>query len=322
MVKATVGIRKATPADKGPGVIDLDDPNSADQLARELGVQSETSIGTGDGSETLPEPPESSLPAVTRDDIERTASGPATRPETGDEISGEFDKSDVKLPQFKIVNGSGELAQKFHQGAFIFADELIWRPPGLSAKGANPILHFVPLSLKKQFRENLTQDEVDEGLMPRIAGTKDEAREMGGTTEWVKNEDGTSEKPRWSPSGTCVMLIEEPAYQDREEDDRHPGFSFTLDGKNWAVGIYYCSGMAYREFITPIYNNSFTNLREQGRVMLHRRLWTLQVAQKKGKKATFAVFVPQIRLLRKDTGPELRDFVAEYLGSKKQEVPA
>lgn len=322
MVKATVGIRKATPADKGPGVIDLDDPNSADQLARELGVQSETSIGTGDGSETLPEPPESSLPVVTREDIERTADGPVVRPEPDGAISGEFDRSDVKLPQFKIVNGSGELAQKFNQGALIFADERVWIPPGLSAGNKNPILHFVPLTLKKQFRENLTPEEVDEGLMPRVVGTKDEAREMGGTTEWVKNEDGTSTKPRWSPSGTCVLLIQEPEYQDREEDDRHPGFSFTLDGKNWAVGIYYCSGTAYPEFITPIYNNSFTNLREQGRVVLHKRLWTLQVVKKKSRKATFSVFVPQIRLLRKDTGPELRDFVAEYLGSKKQEVPA
>lgn len=312
---------KATIRKPNTPTIDVETASAeqVDEFARSVGVESVTTIGTGDGAEIVQPRPAPTLgtgssvtgtvalaPAPTR-------TGTSLALVSGNSgIEGEFDGSDLKTPQLKIVNGSGELSKKHNQGSLLFADELLWLPPDLRPGAKTKTLNFVPVKIKKQYRENLTQDEVAEGLMPRVVNTRAEAEEMSGegATQWVGNK-----KPRWSPSAACLFLIAEPADQDRNPEDRHPGFSMPFDDKNWGLGMYYASGLAYGESAKVIMSNACTVLRENGQTCLHKRLWTLQVVKKPG--ANFTVFVPCMRLTRENTGPEASAFVKEFLGGNQ-----
>jgi hypothetical protein len=290
-------------------IIDVE-ADSADAIAKELGITSETTIATEAGVEVIQGNP---VPPVTSG----TGNSLIVRPEasvnpytanSGGALEGEFDMNDLRMPQLKLVNGSGELSQKWNQGTLLFADELLWNPPNIQPGAKNPTLIFIPVRIKKQFRENLSQEEVQEGAMPRVVNTRAEAEEMGGSTVWAGNQ-----KPRWSPSAACMFLLQEPEHQDRLDEDRHPAFSYQLDGKNWALGMYFAGGVAYNESAKLILSNAYTVLKEKGQIVLHKRLWTFQVGKKKA--GNFSIFVPVMRLTRENTGPEAVEFIQSIMSA-------
>jgi hypothetical protein len=298
-VKATIG--------RPTQHINVETPEGADQLARELGVESVTTIGDGARAVPLEDPTTHNQTAVAIRQPQPV--GKLNLPDSGGGLEGEFEVSDLKTPQLKIVNGSGELSQKFNQGSVLFSDELIWDPPNLQPGAKNPVLFYVPLRIKKQLRENLTQDEVQEGLLPRVVNTKAEAEELSGPgcTNWINNQ-----KPRWSPSAACLLLVQEPEHQDGV--DRHAAFTTQLDGENWALAMFYAGGVAYGESARVMLSNAYTSLRDRatGRVVLHKRVWTFQVA--KVKRGNFSIFVPVVRMTREETGPDAVEFINNLLG--------
>lgn len=269
-------LRKPTPK---AAVIDTSsrpvDENAADRLAEELGVsESDTAVAT----------------------IEPTTA--VTVPRSTQSSGDDFDQEDTKLPQLKIVNGSGELSKQYNQGTLLYADEVLFEPPSLKIGAENPVLHFVPMEMIKQFRENLTPEENEDGIMPRVVTSREEAESLGGSTRWIGQE-----KPRWSPSAKIALLLIEP------EGTEHPGFSTPLDGKNCAPAVYYCSGMAYNNFAKVIFNNLQARAGSKWREILTHRVWSMQVV-KAGKK--FTVFVPSIKVLKEETGPEVRALARNY----------
>lgn len=314
-VKATISKPRNTP---NAQVIDSESPDSVDQFARELGVESITTVGNGTTAEQVEvaEPVTEGAEAPSQALAKRqTHPAPALNQYTansGGGLEGEFESSDLQMPQLKIVNGSGELSQKFNQGSLILGDQILWTPPSLKPDANNPILTFIPVKVKKQFRENLSQDEVQEGLLPRVVNTRAEAEELtgAGSTEWVGNQ-----KPRWSPSAACMFLVQEPEHNESAEEDSQ--FIRQLDGKNWALAMYYAGGMAYKESAKVILSNAYTVLRRQGRIVLHARLWTLQVTKKKA--GNFGVFVPVLRLTREDTGPDATQAIEDIIGGSHAE---
>lgn len=238
--------------------------------------------------------------------------GLATRPsatvnryteESNGGAEGDWDQDDIRLPQLKIVNGSGPLSQLHHQGTLLLADEVLWEPPKLIQGAVNPITDIVPIKLVKQFRENLTKEEMDDGVMPRIATSREDAENMGGTTRWINNE-----KPRWSPSARLLFLLAEP------ENCEHPAFTAQLDGKNYAACVYYASGTAYNESAKMIFNAGQVNLRENGKTVYEKKFWTFQVTKKKA--GDFMVFVPLLRLTKREVGPDLRECALVLRGSR------
>lgn len=286
-------LRKVVPSTaSSDAVIDTStqpvDENAADRLAQELGVGLTPTEPPVDTTEAMPVAVLGAKPAVS----------PYSSASDGG-LEGEFDQSDFKLPQLKIVNGSGPLSKEYNQGTLLYADELLWGPPDIKDPKKNPIMRIVPVKAIKQWRENLTQDEVKEGIMPRVVSTREEAESLGGTTRWIGNE-----KPRWSPSAKIVFLLQEP------ENCSHPGFSTQLDGANYAPAVYYSSGSSFKDTAGAIFNAALISLKDNGRVMLHKKFWTFQVIKKQA--GDFTVFVPALRLLRDETGPELRDFVAQF----------
>ena len=236
----------------------------------------------------------------------------------GDGIEGEWTGDDLKFPQLKIVQGSGPMSALFDNGTVVYGDELLLPPPSIAANAVNPSIRFVPILLKRQWREKLSQDAIDGGEQARIASSIREVEELGGTTRWVYGKDRPDNY--WEDSARCIFLLEKPESSD------HPGFCLELDGKQYAVAVYYPAGGSYRESAKVIVNVAQTSLlvpvMQDGKPMTSpgghvikrscywKNFWTLNFVKKPA--GTFLVWRPVVKLLAKEpVGPEVAAYCAE-----------
>lgn len=253
---------------------------------------------------------------------------------SGEDEDG-FDSSDDKYPTLRIVAGSGKLSQMFNVGSLILGttideSDALFGPPDPRGKEVKT-LRFVPVALRKAWRENLSKEEQEEGQMPRIFKTRAEVEEAGGITQWIGRTP-----PTFKPTATCLMLIEEP------EGCELPLFQLQLDGKNYCAAVYYASNSAYKAFAVTLHNAGKTMLQvpvldgngqpqKDARGFIVKRkfypkyTWTYQVKQTVKKKdgQDFTVFVPEIRLQAKEeTGPELRNYIESQLAPSSSTADA
>jgi hypothetical protein len=302
---ATIDVA-ATPADPQPEV-------QADSLEAQLGI--------GEQHEAAP----ASTPAASQGG----SSGAVDlyRPNRYAEMSegalqGDFDESDVRHPTLNIVNGSGKLSQIYQGGTVVFADESLLEPPNLKTPDPEAFIRFVPIISQKMFKEALTDEQVKASQRARYLNTIQEVEAIGGTTQWIGDV-----KPSWSPSARNVILIERP------EGSEHPNFVIELDGKFYAVGVYYSSSTAYRKFAQVIFNASLTALlvpvldeegkpRKNGKgfpmkkPFMSKKFWQMRIVKPAPGKTGFSSYQPLLTLDKDDTGPEVRDFCQ---GIKEQE---
>lgn len=243
-------------------------------------------------------------------------------------LIGDFDSSDMTIPNLRIVAGSGALAEKFQVGSLIFADEVVLDPPDPRKPDLSKVLQWTPLTLKKSFREVLTKEERDAGVRPRFAASAAEVQSMGGTTQWIGNT-----KPNWEPTAAVMVLLRKPSWLE------HPGFGIDVgdkdaDGKPilYAIGVYYAASTAYRKTVKLIVAQAATTLKVPVRdaegkptidpvtkrpnmsVMLHKYWWTFSVA--KEKIGEYTVPVPVVRMTNEQTSTALRDHVADFISSQ------
>jgi hypothetical protein len=233
-------------------------------------------------------------------------------------LIGEWDSSDVKFPALKIVQGSGQLSQTYNSGTLILGDEELLPPPDLKNPKPEHTFRFVPVSLEKQFRENLSQEDAASGAMPRIVNSLAEVEALGGTTQWIGNE-----KPSWGPSARILLLVERPENVPGSGSD-HPGFVLELAGKLYAPAVYYAAGSSWTNFAKPLFNAALTSLMVPERdaegnpvktatgvirrqPYLPKSFWTWRTIKKPA--GDFVVFAPEVRLHREETGDDIRQFV-------------
>lgn len=236
----------------------------------------------------------------------------------GDGIEGEWTGDDLKFPQLKIVQGSGPLSSEFDLGTIIYGDTELLPPPSIKEGAVNPVIRFVPILLKRQWREKLSQDDADGGVVPRIASSIIEVEEYGGTTRWAYGKERPTNY--WEDSARCLFLLELPA------TSQHPGFCLELDGKQYGVAVYYPSGGSYRDSAKVIVNTAQTSLLSpvltaDGKTQVNARgqilkralywknFWTIGFSKKQA--GDFIVWRPTVKLLKEETGPELRAYCAE-----------
>jgi hypothetical protein len=231
-------------------------------------------------------------------------------------IQGDWDSGDIKLPALRIVQGSGELSQRFTVGTVILGEEQVLPSPDLRNPRPDDIFRFVPVSITKQFKENLSQEEMQGGAMARYVSSIEEVEALGGTTQWIGNQ-----RPTWSPSARVVMLVERPESGPGSE---HPGFVIELGGRLYAPAIYYAAGTSYAATAKLIFNAALTVLTvpvkdEAGNVvkgpngvvkrapLLAKNFWSWRT----GRKAAgdFTVWCPEVRLLRDETSDDIREQV-------------
>lgn len=306
MVKATL-----RSSNNAPPTIDVEsstvaDPNLVDMIAGEAGAKADMETGGASqrgGAQAVEKYKPKPMPRV-------------LEPTEG--FEGEWDGSDLKFPQLKLVQGSGPLSTLFDVGTLVYADEELLPPPSTKKDVVNPVLRFVPLAIQKQWREKLTQEAIGEGNMPRVVETVDDVEELGGTTRWVGNEQPDN---YWEPSARCLLLIELP------EGNEHPAFPNLLDNKQYAIAVYYAGGGAYRDFakiiynaakislLTPVLIDGKPKLDEKGRpvkhTLLYKNFWIVSFSRK--QVGNFTPWRPTAKLLREETGPEVRAFCEDLI---------
>lgn len=260
--------------------------------------------------------------------VEQTLAGPGgahvvalpTNPYGPDSgLQGEWSQDDVRLPSVKIVQGSGELSKIFTLGSVIFGDEEFLQSPDIRAARPADFFRFVPVVIRKQFRENLSQAEVAAGQMARIVNHAHEMEALGGHIDW---RDG--QKPPWSPSATVIMLIEKPAEGIGAE---HPNFVIEIGDKLFAPAVFYASGSGFNSLAKVIFNSAQTVLTvpdkdAQGQILrtasgvirrvpyLPKHYWTWRTVRK--PSGDYTVFAPEVRLHKEETSEELRERVAIF----------
>jgi len=246
-------------------------------------------------------------------------------PESG--FEGAWGADDLKFPQLKIVQGSGKLSKEFNIGTIIYGDQVLFEPCNKVKKEVPRRLRFVPMLISKQFREKLSQDRVDEGEQARIVNTISEVEECGGTTRWVGDSMPDN---YWEASARNLFLIEKP------EDNDHPGFALDLDGKQYAVAVYYAAGAAFRASSKVIFNTAKTSLfvpvlDEAGkpvfngkapvkRALLYKCFWTIEWDMVTAGKYT--PYRPTVRLIKEETGEEVRSYCSDLLTGGAVEAAA
>jgi hypothetical protein len=246
-----------------------------------------------------------------------------------DGVEGEWGADDLRFPQLKLVQGSGEMSKMFDNGTIVYADEQLLPPPSVVPGAKNTAIRFVPVTLTKQFREKLSQEDAQAGEMPRVVNSLQEVEDLGGTTRWVDDQ-----RPGnfWEPSSRCIFLLEKP------ENSDHPAFALELDGKSYGVAVYYAAGGAFRSSAKVIFNTSLTSLlvpvlddagqvlkNPRGQVikrpMLWKNVWTLNFA--KVQAGNFNPWRPVVKLLSKEeTGPEVRGYCEQLVSTSGEAVAA
>jgi hypothetical protein len=233
-------------------------------------------------------------------------------------LVGEWDQSDIRFPALKIVQGSGLLSQQYNVGTLLLGDDELLPPPDLKTPKPEHTFRFVPVSIEKQYRENLSQEQSAAGAIPRIVLSLAEVEALGGSTQRIGDQ-----KPSWSASARVMLLAEQPA------GSQHPGFVLEFDGKLYAPAIYYASGSGYTALAKPLFNAALTTLTvverdeagnpAKGSTGIVRRLpylpkcfWAMKVVRK--PFGDFSVFAPEIRLTREETSAELREYIDTLRG--------
>ncbi len=212
-------------------------------------------------------------------------------------IRGEFTSADIRLPRLQIVQGSGELSKKYNQGTLLYMDEVLF--DAVSPTQPPAVLKFIPIALRKQFRENVDPKQ-DPDARPRIVDTMEQVKQLGGWTEWIGGV-----KPPFSPSAQISMLIEKPA------KSQHGGFNIELDGRLFAPAIYFASGAGYRALAHPVFNAAAYLLRENGKLVLSKRYWRMSVVRQPA--GAFTVFVPDAKVTGEETSPAIRELCGRFI---------
>jgi hypothetical protein len=289
---ATDAAKKALAEASAPGAIDV---TSVPSLEAALGIGNDAA------------PAGAVVPAGSR------AVAPRAAAIGGGGIQG-FSTDDIKFPVLKIVNGSGPLSQKYPGGTVILADQEFMPPPPLDITKPNlvfPRFNFVPVELRKRFRENLDDAAYKAGQQPRVVDTAEEVEALGGTYIWQGRI-----KPTWSPTATCFLLIEKPQGVD------NPIFAQEINGKFYAPAVFYAGGSAFTDFAKTIISTAQLSLQVvvsaegeplRKEPLVYKKVWKWET--KKLVKGNNSVFCPVVNVTNEETTPELRELCRGLKGS-------
>ena len=278
------------------------DEQAADNLIKELGLN-EPDDGRN-GGEKSPTPL-----AMTQ----RTSQAVSKYVAVSDGgLEGEWSDSDMKFPTMKIVQGSGPLSKEFTVGSLISGEDYLLNPVDPKAKEIAPGLRIIPVKIKKQFRENLPEGSFEAGIMPRVVDSIQQVEALGGHTQWIGDQ-----KPPWAPCATCLFLVEQP---DFAPGNQHPAFSQEINGKNYAILVYYAASSGFTNCAKVIFQAQLNLMETVGqlpngkpdrRLCLYKNIWTFRAIRKEVKN--FTVIVPEVKMTRDLTPPDVRAFIRETI---------
>lgn len=216
------------------------------------------------------------------------------------EVQGEFNASDFRIPTLQIVQGVGPLKAAFpsKEGSFVLNKELL-------LTSANEKLKLTLARYRKQFIENLPYSEENLG-QARVVDTEIALYDLGGTLQWKDEIDPKTNKsrrvpPTWVPIVTALVIVEAPSLLSDE-----PAFNFEFEGKRYAPAIWRIRGTAYNS-VGITFNDYIRGFK--GNPALSQSSWELQT--KYEKRGINFVHVPYAIQLKEKNTDSFRDFVRD-----------
>jgi hypothetical protein len=238
--------------------------------------------------------------------------------ESGGAVVGDFGVEDIKFPELKIVQGSGKLSGTFSVGTVILdMDVLSYPPQDLKDKNQFMSLRIIPVRIAKFYRETVSKEDQDNGVMSGLAFSEREVHANGGMIGYGVG--------KWRAAGSQHLLVEKPENLPEQYADS-PLFDTELDGKLYAPAKYYANGGAYKDFTQTLLAATRSLLKEpvlntegkvthdesgrlRKRIVLWKYFWTWQLARK--QRGDFWVWSPEAVCKREPIGPEALAYCEE-----------
>lgn len=162
-------------------------------------------------------------------------------------VEGEVNPMDMKLPRLQMAYGVGGLSENFNPGDLVLGGEY------LLAKKGEP-LRIVLLNVKKYYKQYLTREDYDAGVIPATYNSESEVLQNGGTTRWINGVG-----PSFTSAMNLKILIEKP------EDLICGLFGIDLGGgKVYAPAVWDVDKSAYARVGPAVLTSINFALRERG----------------------------------------------------------
>lgn len=159
---------------------------------------------------------------------------PARRPEF------EVKVSDMKLPSMKVAAKVGPLSDKFTAGHIVI--------DGTAAiSDGKTAIEFTVLAARRKWIEDKPYKANPQPEdMANIVYSEQEVWNLGGTTEWSKDEDGNSVRPTYNEALDLTILLKNPAGSGVDPSPFFP-FQHEDTGDTYAVVTYSLTNTAWRK---------------------------------------------------------------------------
>lgn len=227
-------------------------------------------------------PAASSAPAPTTAAVVTAAPSsvvPHTAPSV-DDVQGDIDFSDIKLPRLNLVQRTGDLPDRFDFGSFVLNKEC----------NLGKELHMIALNIKKQYQE---KTEYGSGTQGRVFNTREEVKADGGTFGFRDGE--------FSELAHIHLLVQMPEGLEKQPDAASviDLFIYEIDGKLWAPVVFSVGRSSYTALAKPLLTSRQFQLRDG----LWRGGWELTSKINKGAKGSWATPTPRFlgRLKEEDS---------------------
>jgi hypothetical protein len=202
------------------------------------------------------------------------------------DVQGEINLSDLRLPRLNLVQRTGDLPDKFGFGEFILNKTCVLGRP----------LEFIALSLKKQYQEKRPYGDTERGA---VYDTIDQVREHGGVIGFGDYQ--------FSELAHVFMLVKQPDNLESDKDAEAVVdlFMYEIAGAKWAPVIYSVGRSSY----TSLGKALLTARQFMLRKGLWTGRWTLDSEIQKGPKGTWSIPVPKFKGKLSDEDALLTDSI-------------
>ena len=180
----------------------------------------------------------------------------ASGPSTPSGIEGEVTSEDIRPPRLNLVQKSGNLADSFSPGSFVFEKSVVLAKPSES-------ITMTVLRLKKYYQEKVEYGTSNE--MPPRFNTAQEVVANGGSLIYGE--------PRYFQEVADLMVaIKAPEGLDDESEQY---FIYSVNGENYALAAYTVAASAYTSLAKRLLTDASLSLRNglwNGQYKVHSEL--------------------------------------------------
>jgi hypothetical protein len=182
------------------------------------------------------------------------------------DVSGEVQSTDKKIPRLNIGQKSGGLGESIGFGSLILNKDALIAPFGQQ-------IHTIVLKIRKQYQERRPYDP-GSTTMPRLFNTAREAVAAGFSTEWGDEKCAL-------PVAQILFFIPAPTGIDKDVVEQN--FFYEFDGIRYTAALFTTSPTGYNETAKPIFSALDTpKVKEFGSPRIIR--WTSSVRKQANAK--------------------------------------